>query len=125
MKQLILEGDLAATAQLQNYLEQELTKAHLDDEVTVESEILAAELVPGELGFGDEIRRILVGLGDLLSAVPDATVKIAEGIKGWLTSDTGTVEIQPDGSVKIKIRGTGQSIPEIAKEIARVVREQK
>jgi hypothetical protein len=124
--QLIIEGDLEATAQLEQQIRDELAALEIDDMVTVDAQITPVEVAPGEMGFGEEIRLIMIGVSKLLSAVPDATVKVAEGIKGRLSQGSARVEISPDQNIRIVVRGKDQSnIPEIAREVARVLRAQQ
>ena len=121
MTKLILEGDLALTKNLEEKVREELRNRGIEGRVTVDAEIVPVPVGPGDVGFGEEIRQLLLGLSDFLKAVPDATVKVAEGIKDRLSQGSAEVSIEPGGVVRIKVRGSAQGVPEIAREVATVV----
>ena len=105
MTKLILEGDLALTKNLEEKVREELRNRGIEGRVTVDAEIVPVPVGPGDVGFGEEIRQLLLGLSDFLKAVPDATVKVAEGIKDRLSQGSAEVSIEPGGVVRIKVRG--------------------
>jgi hypothetical protein len=120
MADLILEGDPRLLANVDKQIKASLAARGLAGVVTVEVETAAAAPIPGELGFGEEIRKILVGIGDILSAGKDTLPKVAEAIGEVASKNSLNITISPDGTVRVKAV-TGKQGPGIDEVAARLV----
>lgn len=125
MKNIILEGDPKALAHFDQELRDELAALGFADRVTVEAQTVQASLVPGELGFGEEIRQILLGIADVLKAGKEAITKVAEGVAKRLAQRKLTLDIRPNGHIVVRAGGSLQGTSELTQQIADVIRAQQ
>lgn len=125
MKNIILEGDPKTLAHFDQELREELAQLGLADRVTVETQTVQASLIPGELGFGEEIRQILLGIADVLKAGKEAIGKVAEGVGKRLAQRKLTLDVRPDGHIVVRAGGSLQGTAELTQQIAEVIRAQQ
>lgn len=123
MSKLLLEGDPKLVAQLDKELMEEFTAQGLADQVTVETQTVQAEVAPGEMGFGEEIRQVLIGVADVLEAGKEAISKLAEGIAKRLARDIYDVEFRKDGTIRIRAGTAGREsdVVELAVETRKIL----
>lgn len=107
MDQLVIEGDPKLLAGFEAHLREELTALGVADQVTIESELVALTLAPGELGFGQEIRRVLVGIAKVLTAGEAAIRVLAKGIADRLARDSLTCRLNAKGEVHVVVAKKG------------------
>ncbi|MFQ5813609.1 MAG: hypothetical protein ACE5I2_10555 [Anaerolineae bacterium] len=123
MSKLILEGDPTLLAQFDKELLEEFAAQGLAEQVTVETQTIQAKVAPGEMGFGEEIRQILVGVADVLQAGKEAISKLAEGMGKRLARNSLRMKMMPDGTIILEEEASGESnASELAKEIAEILR---
>ena len=124
MSQLILQGDPKLLAKFDKDLMEEFATFGLSNQVTVETKTIEAPLAPGELGFGEEIRQILVGVADVLKASKDAINTVAEGLAKRLVQRKLSIKVEPNGVVSIKAAGSLTNVSEVTEKFAEVLKVQ-
>lgn len=131
MTELIFEGNPRVIAQFEHELRAELESMGLGSNLPIESKIVPVDVAPGELGFGEEIRQILVGLASmlkesagLLGAVPKATIVLAEGIAKALSRNNFKATVTPDGKIIVEANTSGKQVDvvETTAAIAKLLR---
>lgn len=125
MSQLIIEGDPKLVSSLDDELLKEFAAQGLADQVTVETKTVHSKAAPGELGFGEEVKQILVGFASVLKAGGDAIPKLAEGIANRIAQDRYDVEFRKDG-IRIRARTSDgkRNIVELAMETRKILETQ-
>lgn len=124
MSHLAIEGSPALVTRLEQELRNEFAALDLGSQVTIDTQIEAVPTAPGDLGFGEEIKRILLAFGNLLQAVPNATEKIAEGIANRLAADRLSATVGPDGTIRVSASGRVDAA-ETTRAIAQVLAAQR
>lgn len=125
-EQLIISGEPQLLARFDEALEAEFASRGVDDKVTVESALVPVEMAPGELGFGQEIRQVLIGVADVLRAGEKAIVEVAGGIARRLSQGSMTLRTNADGTIVVTARtGGGDDVAAMTGQIADILRAQK
>ena len=129
MSILKLEGDPELLAQFDKALLEEFKNLGISEKVTVETQTVQAEVMPGEMGFGEEIRQILIGVSDVLQASKEATMIVAQGVANRLSQNIMTFDVLPDDNgitIRVKAR-TSENIDtnESIKQIASILESQQ
>ena len=129
MSILKLEGDPELLAQFDKALLEEFKNLGISEKVTVETQTVQAEVMPGEMGFGEEIRQILIGVSDVLQASKEATMIVAQGVANRLSQNIMTFDVLPDDNgitIRVKAR-TSENIDtnESIKQIASILNSQQ
>jgi hypothetical protein len=122
MKELVLEGDPELLGRFDRELWEEFEGSGVADLVTLETKTVRAEVAPGEMGFGEEVKKILIGIADVLEAGKEATTLVSEGIAKRLARNSIRMEIRPDGTILLAEDTSGESnAVELAKQIAAIL----
>lgn len=129
MSILKLEGDPELLGQFDKALLEEFKNLGISEKVTVETQTVQAEVMPGEMGFGEEIRQILIGVSDVLQAGKEATMIVAQGLANRLSQNSMTFDVLPDGhgtTIRVKAR-TSENINtnESIKQITSILKSQQ
>ena len=124
MTQLILHGDPKLLSEFDKELLEEFTAFDMSINVTVETQTIQASLAPGELGFGEDIRQILIGIADVLKAGKDAINIVSQGIAKRLVQRKLSIDVDPDGKISIKAAGSLNNVPEVTEKFAEILRNQ-
>lgn len=129
MSILKLEGDPELLAQFDKALLEEFKNLGISEKVTVETQTVQAEVMPGEMGFGEEIRQILIGVSDVLQASKEATMIVAQGVANRLSQNIMTFDVLPDDNgitIRVKARTSENiDINESIKQIASILESQQ
>ena len=129
MSILKLEGEPELLAQFDKALLDEFKNLGISEKVTVETQTVQAEVMPGEMGFGEEIRQILIGVSGVLEAGKEATMIVAQGVANRLSQNSMTFDVLPDDNgitIRVKAR-TSENINtnESIKQIASILKSQQ
>lgn len=125
MKTIVLEGDPKTLAHFDEELRAEMAELGLVDRVSVDTKTVQASLTPGELGFGEEVRQILLGIAEVLTAGKVAIETVAEGVAKRLAQRKLTLDIRPNGHIVVRAGGALQGTPELTRQLADVIRAQQ
>jgi len=121
MHQLVFKGDPALLAHLDQDLKQVFADAGLADQVNVESELEHMKPPPGQMGFGEEIRKVLVGVSEVLKASKDALEIVAKGIAERLVQKKLRIIVN-EGVIDVRASGDLQDVAAITEQIAAVLK---
>ncbi|MBI2858983.1 MAG: hypothetical protein HYX90_07885 [Chloroflexi bacterium] len=126
MTELLLEGDPKLLARVDKELLEEFAARGLASQVTLKTRTVQAKVAPGEMGFGEQIREILVGISGVLGASKEALPKLAEGVATRLAQNSLDVDVQPTGRIRVRARVSGRqtNVAELADKFARILEAQ-
>jgi hypothetical protein len=124
MDKLIFEGDPKLLAEFDKDIIEEIASAGMSNKVIVETQTVQAALAPGELGFGEEIKQILIGLAEVLKAGKDAVNNVSKGLAKRLVQRKLSIDVEPDGKISIKAAGSLSDVPEVTEKFAEILRVQ-
>jgi hypothetical protein len=121
MDTLVIEGDPRLLANFDAQLRDELAAEGVGDQVTIQSQLVAAEVAPGEFGFGEEIRRLLIGVAKILEAGEKSIMILARGIASRLARDSIAIRVDRNGVVHVTGNTKGD-IAAMTAQLAEVLR---
>jgi hypothetical protein len=124
MNQLIFEGDPKLIETFEKDLIEELERIPDSAQIPVETKTIQASLAPGEFGFGEEIRQVLVGIAEVLKAGKDAVNNVSKGLAKRLVQRKLSIDVDPNGHISIKAAGDLTDVPEVTEKFAELIRIQ-
>lgn len=122
MTQLVFKGDPKLLANFDHDLAEIFADAGLADQVQVESELEHLKPPPGQMGFGEEIRKVLLGVSDVLAASKDAIEIVARGIAKRLVQNQIRMKVGADGNIDLRASGDLQDAAVVAEQIAALLK---
>jgi hypothetical protein len=124
MQQIVIRGEPALLADFDHDLTEAFAEAGLADKVKVNSELEQLAPAPGQMGFGEEIRKVLIGVSDVLKASKDALEIVAHGIAERLSQRKLRVIATPDG-VDVRASGDLQDVAAVTAQIVELLKAQQ
>ena len=121
MTQLVFKGDPGLLANFDQSLTEIFSEAGLADQVEIESELEHLAPPPGQMGFGEEIRKVFVGLSEVLEASKDAIEIVAKGIAERLVQNKIHMKVSPDGTIDLRASGDLQDAATVAEQISAII----
>jgi hypothetical protein len=124
METLRIEGKPSDLRNLEQELAEELTRLGVAELVNVSTQTLPVPLAPDELGFGEEVKQIMVGVAQLLNASKEAVTKLAQGVAKRLVQRKLILRVKSDGTLVVDTRGELSGTAELTAEIRKIIEAQ-